>query len=109
MSSYRVWCLSWDEDHVDGRDYADKPDSANNFANWASMPADNYENWALDAADAASMHADYCHANRDGWESTWPLTFRVKGPDDVITDFEVDRNMEPTFYARQLQPQKETA
>jgi hypothetical protein len=91
VSGYRVWCLSWDDEEDSGKDYLDKPDGKG-------------REWALDSADAARLYADYCHSNRDGWESTWPLNFRVRLPDNTTKDFEVEREMVPEFVARTVKP-----
>ena len=57
-----------------------------------------------DAGDAAKAYADYAHGNRDGWESSWPLTFRVRCPDGSIQDFEVAREYVPEFSASPVKP-----
>lgn len=90
MNDYRVWCLSWDDDEDFGKTYADKP------------TADALSDWALDASNAAEMYAGDCHGNRDCWDSSWPLKFRVRLPDGTTEDFEVDREMVPEFHARRL-------
>ncbi len=84
-SVYRVWCLSWDDDEDVGVEYPDTPSSGQRIE------------WALDVRDAVRMYAEYCHNNRDGWESTWPLMFRVRLPDGSTRDYEVDREMVPDF------------
>lgn len=54
------------------------------------------EFWAQNAAE------DF-HSRHNGWESSWPLTFRlVKKDGTVIGDFEVDRDVQPVFLAREI-------
>ena len=52
-----------------------------------------------DASDAAEAYADYVHDNRSGYESSWPLTFRVRDASGEIADFEVSREYLPEFSA----------
>ncbi len=45
---------------------------------------------------------DY-YFNHDGWESTWPMTFALKGSKDgEIKRFEVDRDYDPVFIASEI-------
>lgn len=49
------------------------------------------------AADAAELY----HAECDGWESDWPMKFRIYPPDsDEFTTITVDREYDPVFVAR---------
>jgi len=50
--------------------------------------------WRLVANDLAD---DY-HSNHDGWESKWPIEFRIYKNDECVWRGEVDREMEPAFY-----------
>lgn len=94
---YRVWCLSWDDDEEYGSDVVgydilhDHPQDRG----VVYIPDIHFH----DAGDAAEAYADYAHGNRDGWESSWPLTFRVRCPDGSIQDFEVNREFVPEFSA----------
>jgi hypothetical protein len=60
----------------------------------------------MDAADAAEAYADYVHDNCDGYESSWPLTFRVRDVNGAIADFEVDREHVVEFHASPVKPAK---
>jgi hypothetical protein len=51
------------------------------------------------ASGAAEAYASYVHDNRDGYETSWPLEFRVRCPDGTIQDFAVDREVVPEFTA----------
>lgn len=92
---FRVWCISWADTEEQGKSYPDRP----KVAGLVEQIIAN-DSWALDAGNAAEMYADFVHRNRDGWESNWPLRFRVRSPDGSITDFEVEREFEPEFSAR---------
>ena len=42
---------------------------------------------------------DY-HSNHDGWESSWPITFRIwTESGEVLGDYLVERAYDPVFYA----------
>jgi hypothetical protein len=92
---YRVWCLSWDEAEEDGRDVV-RHDHAGEAPNGVIAVA--YLD--VDSEAAAELYAEYVHDNCDGYESTWPLKFRVRKPDGTTEDFEVEREYDPTFTAR---------
>jgi hypothetical protein len=91
-----VWCVSWDDEEEYGSDVVafsgpyPKPERGVVF-----LPAGLLQ----DASDAAEAYADYAHDNRDGYESTWPLTFRVRCPDGTTCDFEVTRDFVAEFSA----------
>src|SRR5574341_487979 len=87
VARYRVWCLSWDEEEEHGANVVEVPTTV-----------------LRDAADAAEAYADYVHSERDGWEATWPLVFRVRCPDGSTADFEVDREYVPEFSAAPIKP-----
>lgn len=99
---YRVWCLSWDdEEHgsdVVGYDIL-RHDHKHDERGVVYVPS-----VSLTAAEAAETYADYAHGNRDGWESTWPLVFRVRCPDGTVLDFDVDREYAPEFTASPVKP-----
>ncbi|HEY4266791.1 MAG TPA: hypothetical protein VGM94_01235 [Galbitalea sp.] len=98
MSNYRVWCLSWEDDELDGIDFADKPSTTGGYIEQILAS----DKWATDARDAAQMCADHFHSNRDGWESSWPLEFRVRLPDGTTEDYIVEREMVPEFTASRI-------
>lgn len=55
---------------------------------------------AIDERSAALYHANVCHAHRDGWEWSWPVTFRVKNmATGKVWDIEVERHSVPEFVA----------
>lgn len=61
-----------------------------------------------DAWTAEEAANDY-HSNHDGWESSWPLTFRLFKTEDgpPLGDFEVAMEYEPVFSGRPVQPAEE--
>ncbi len=93
---YRVWCVSWDDEEEYGSDVVGYD---------ILSPYPKAERGVVfvpsillhDAGDAAEAYADYAHDNRDGYESTWPLVFRVRCPDGSVQDFEVDREYVAEF------------
>lgn len=102
---YRVWCLSCDDTEEDGKDLVTVGLSQALRSVLASTPRwrDPIEvYYALDAQRAAEEYAGWYHDSRDGYEDTWPLTFRVRCPDGSLQDFEVNRNFDPTFSASEL-------
>lgn len=60
---------------------------------------------AYDVHDAAQDAAAWDHSNRDGWEWSWPIVYKVR---DVATDqlwaIEVDRETVPEFHAGREAP-----
>lgn len=103
---YRVWCLSWDESEEDGADVVEYDVLTHDYERRARGVVYVASSALCGAADAARAYADYVHAQRDGWESTWPLAFRVRNSDGLTADFEVDREYVPEFTAR---PVKQSA
>lgn len=54
----------------------------------------------IDQSWIAEECADDFHSNHDGWESTWPMKFKLWDPQgNVVGVFEVDREYTPTFHA----------
>ncbi|HSX22897.1 MAG TPA: hypothetical protein VLE97_09010 [Gaiellaceae bacterium] len=101
---YRVWCLSWEEDEEHGADVVPydilKHDYQAQDRGVVYVPSTLFGG----ASDAAEAYADEVHDNRDGYECTWPLVFRVRSPDGSTADFEVDRDYVTQFTARRLPP-----
>lgn len=96
---YRVWCLSWDDSEEAGSDVV-AYDIMNHDFESARRGAIYVPNTVLhSASDAAEAYADYAHDHRDGYECTWPLQFRVRGPEGSVQDFDVDRESVPVFTA----------
>lgn len=98
---FRVWCTSWGETDEDGMDV--EKCSLNEqiddiIGNRMSMQIIRSP-FVDDAMDAAEKYAEYAHDHRDGYESSWPLNFRVRAEDGTISDFEIDRDFEPIFSA----------
>jgi len=99
---YRVWCLSWEDEEEHGSDVVGydilgpypKPERGVVF-----VP----DTLLHDAGDAAEAYADYAHDNRDGYESSWPLVFRVRCPDGTTCDFEVARDFVTEFSAAEIE------
>lgn len=60
--------------------------------------------------DDLEMHAeefaDYCFAARDGWEWTWPQTFKIyEGTTNkLLGKCEVSIESRPTFHAKVIHP-----
>jgi hypothetical protein len=54
-----------------------------------------------DAADAEQVAsdeiADHYWSNCDGWESSWPVTFRLRSPRGNVFDVIVDMEHVPSF------------
>ena len=108
-SHYRVWCLSWDEEEEHGADVVPydilSHDSSTQKRGTVYIPDTLFRG----ASDAAEAYAEYAHDERDGYECTWPLVFRVRCPDGSTADFEIDREYVPEFSARSVKaPKKET-
>ena len=104
---YRVWSLSWDEDEEDGADVVGYDIISHDYGKRVPRGIVYVPDTVLfDAGDAAEAYADYVHSQRDGYECTWPLVFRVRCPDGSTADFEVDREYVPEFSAT---PVKSTA
>lgn len=96
---YRVWCLTWEDDEAHGLDIAwyrfsegEPPPTKGTLYSWE----------VVDPESAAEVYAAYAHDNRDGYEDTWPLAFRVRCPDGSTVDIEVEREYEPRFTARMM-------
>lgn len=66
------------------------PDSRTDFP--SNQPTYN-KDWQLVATDLAE---DY-HAN-GGWESRWPVQFRIYEDAMEVARFEVEREYDPSFY-----------
>jgi len=103
---YRVWCLSWDDEEEAGRDVVAYDIMKHSFRDEKRgvLYASNTRVRTL--ADAAEVYADYVHHQRDGWDSEWPLMFRVRAEDGSIADFEVTREHVPTFSAHPIKAKK---
>jgi len=101
---YRVWCLSWEDDEERGSDVVSYDFMTHDHSKQARgvIYAPSFSLGS--ASDAAEAYADYAHDNRDGWESSWPLVFRVRCPDGTTCDFEVDREYAPEFSATAVKP-----
>lgn len=55
---------------------------------------------AFGAGIAAEIHAQHYHSQRDGWEASWPIVFRVREvASGKLFDVEVERESIPHFYA----------
>lgn len=92
---YRVWCLSWDDRKEDGTDIVTSHNYATAKRGVVYVPC-----LVSSAADAARAYAEYVvFRQRDGWEATWPLEFRVRSPDGSTADFEVTCEHVPEFNA----------
>jgi len=96
---FRVWCLSWEEDEEHGCDVVTY-DICGEYPRDQRGVVHVADTVLLDASDAAEAYADYVHDNRDGWECTWPLMFRVRSSDGSTADFEVDREYVAEFSVR---------
>lgn len=97
---FRVWCLSWEETELDAADVEVGPHETS--GHFIQLPTIHLDRGG--ASDAAEAYADYCHDNRDGYECTWPLKFRVRSEDGSVQDFEVERDFVTEFSARPVKP-----
>lgn len=100
---YRVWCLSWEDGEDEGSDVV-AYDILSHDGGRERRGAIYVPDTVLhSASDAAEAYADHAHGQRDGYEGTWPLLFRVRNPDGSFQDFEVDRALVPEFTASPVQ------
>lgn len=54
----------------------------------------------IDQGWIAEECADDFHSNHDGWESSWPIEFKLWSDKGVVIGvFEVDRDVQPVFHA----------
>jgi len=104
---YHVWCLSWEDEESYGSDVVGydilEHDYETQEKDTIYVPSFSLGS----AGDAAEAYADYAHDNRDGYEETWPLVFRVRCPDGSVQDFEVDREYVAEFSATPAKPARE--
>lgn len=101
LPRYRVWCLSWEDTEEDGTDVVVYDILSHDYRTQDRRSI--YVPYG-DPSDAAEAYADFAHSNRDGYECTWPLMFRVRCQDGTLVDFEVDREIVPEFSARPIKP-----
>ena len=101
---YRVWCLSWEDDEEYGSDVV-------RYDILHGRPEDKrgviFVSVLLDAGDAAEAYAEHVHNNRDGYDASWPLMFRVRCPDGTTCDFEVARDFVAEFTAAPVAAQQD--
>jgi len=100
---YHVWCLSWDDEEEYGSDVVGYDIFCHDFKTEKRGIVYVPSTTLYDAKAAAEAYADYAYRQRDGWESTWPLVFRVRGSDGQVTDFDVDCQHVPEFSASPLE------
>ena len=100
---FRVWCLSWEEDEEHGHDVV-AYDILGEFPKEQRGVVHVPNSVLYDDSDAAEAYADYVHDNRDGYEDTWPLTFRVRSAAGSTADFEVHRDFVTEFSAYPAKP-----
>lgn len=59
--------------------------------------------WSPRPAALAEAAADDYHSHHDGWEGPWPLLITLLNDDGTeVGVFEVDREMVPSFWAREV-------
>lgn len=104
LPRYRAWCLSWDDDEDRGSDIIGYDILTHDWGHKDYQNVYMPSSLLRDASDAAEAYADYVHNQRDGYEASWPLQFRVRCPNGSILDFEVDREAVPEFTATLLEP-----
>jgi hypothetical protein len=74
-----------------------------------TMGSDDYHEFQAhlgpeDGEYLASLAAEDYHSHHDGWESSWPIEIVLMEPNGaVIGTYSVDREMQPHFYARELE------
>lgn len=93
---FLVWCTSYDDTEDDACSVECAPVSSGDLE-YGRRRIVSYT--LRGAGEAAEQYAAFVHNQRDGWELTWPLQFRVKHADGSMEDFEVDREMAPVFTA----------
>ena len=49
--------------------------------------------------EAAELAAEYDHSQRDGWEWSWPVIYKVRSPSGQLALVEISREMVPDFHA----------
>jgi hypothetical protein len=98
----RVWCVSWEDDEECGKDVVSYDPLVDEYKSSHRGPI--MVAYLNDPSEAAEAYADYMHSNRDGHESSWPLVFRVRLPDETTKDFEVEREIVPEFHAAEIKP-----
>lgn len=109
MKPYRVWCLSWEEEEEHGADVVGYDILSHDYNKRTPRGVVYVPDTVLyGAAEAAEAYADYVYFDRDGYESSWPLVFRVRNPDGSTEDFEIDREYVPEFSASPVKPAKPT-
>lgn len=99
MPTFRVW----EKDEFDQQDADEREDAAIEIAydssTWSTEKRGKklHYRYPIDTAErAAEVFADWYHAAREGWESTWPVAFVVHDGDRYVA-IEVDRDMVPEF------------
>lgn len=102
---FRVWCLSWEEEEEHGCDVV-AYDILGEYPKGQRGVVHVPDSVLYDDGDAAEAYADYVHDQREGYECTWPLTFRVRSADGSTADFEVDREYVTEFHASSVKPAK---
>jgi hypothetical protein len=89
LCTHRYGILEWDEETFE--------EASEISSNWYAE-RDEYE-----AEGLAAFIGEYVFHNRDGWESTWPLTARIWTTEGkLLGDFGIELEAEPTFYARKV-------
>lgn len=106
---FRVWCLSWEEEEEHGADVVAYDILSHDYNKRERGVVYAPDRVLYDAAGAAEAYADYVHSARDGYESSWPLVFRVRSSDGSTADFEVDREIVPEFRASPVKVQTKPA
>jgi hypothetical protein len=108
VTTYRAWCLSWGEEEEHGADVVPydilNHDTEGQRQDTVYVPDTLFRG----AEDAAEAYAEYVHDHREGYDATWPLTFRVCAPDGKLSDFEIWRDYVPEFTVRRLASPDET-
>lgn len=100
---YRAWCLSWEDTEEEGTDIVIYDVYSHHDYQADTRRVIYASNIAChDASDVAELYANFIHGNRDGYESSWPLTIRVRCPTGPLIDFEVDREIVPEFTASEI-------
>lgn len=103
---YRAWCLSWDDDDEAGHDLVGYDVMTHDYHSEVRGTIYVPYGSLSSPSDAARAYADYVHRQRDGWDSSWPLNFRVRCPDGKLLDFEVEREFLPEFRVAPLKPSR---
>jgi hypothetical protein len=99
MSDWQYSCGAHPDYHV--------PDARYNVPQQQRILSDTYFVPGAESRDFEIM-AEHCaedyHNNHDGWESSWPLEFRIWEDGVLVARISVERESRPHFSGYQMDP-----